>query len=249
MTGTFPGDVTRVAFAGDWHGDTFYACCAIKQLAGRVDVVLHTGDFGYQFTPAFLGTVTAAAREANLLVLFVDGNHENFDWLETQPVDPDGVQRLTDRVWHLPRGFRWEWAGLRFLALGGAVSIDRKARVPYLSWWPQERITYGQAVAVASDGPTDVMVTHDCPSGAAIPSLRSHLYSPDAVAECEAHRHLLAEVVQAVRPRFLWHGHYHVHHQALLGLGGGDACQVRGLDCNGVPLDRNLDVVDLTTLA
>ena len=38
---------------------------------------------------------------------------------------PDGREQVTGRIWHLPRGHRWRWHGRDWLALGGAVSLDR----------------------------------------------------------------------------------------------------------------------------
>lgn len=245
----FPADVTRVAFAGDWHSDASFACRSLAALAGRVEVVVHTGDFGYRFTPEFLFAVDQAAQEAALVVMFVDGNHEDFSWLYAQPVDADGVRRLTSRVWHLPRGFRWAWAGLRFLALGGAHSVDSPARSPWLSWWPQETITLAEAHRACLGGPVDVLVAHDCPSGVDIPGLTGGelLFGSDQIAQAEAHRALLGQVTAEVRPRYLWHGHYHRRYVADAVLEGGP-CRVTGLGDNTGTLADSLDVVTLTDL-
>ena len=41
---------------------------------------------------------------------------------------------LAGRIWHLPRGHRWRWHGRDWLALGGAVSLDRAVRTAGVNW-------------------------------------------------------------------------------------------------------------------
>src|SRR5690606_15654591 len=88
-----------------------------------VKVLVQLGDFGIWSGSAgynFLEQVQATLEAYDQLLLFVDGNHENFDNLYEYPVDEDGVRRVRERIWHLPRGLRWSWGGHRFGALGGA---------------------------------------------------------------------------------------------------------------------------------
>jgi hypothetical protein len=49
---------TRIAIAGDWHSDTRYAVAAIDHAAKRdARVLLHMGDFGYNFTDSYLNAL------------------------------------------------------------------------------------------------------------------------------------------------------------------------------------------------
>ena len=99
--------------------------------------------------------------------LFVDGNHENFNRLnsEFEVVDFKGgkAHKIRDNIYHLMRGEIYEILGLKFFAFGGARSHDisdgildyndedwrNKARqldkqgkhmyrVKGLSWWEEE---------------------------------------------------------------------------------------------------------------
>jgi predicted phosphodiesterase len=168
----FPTDVTRFAVAGDWHANMGWATHATSYAGHeKAQVLLHVGDFGYKFNTNYLNALQNEAQQQNLIIMFVDGNHEDFDWLNAQPIDEDGVRRLRERVWHLPRGFRWEWLGTSFLALGGAHSVDRQWRNAGSEWWPQERITFGEAYSICQAGHADVMITHDCPNGVVVPGL------------------------------------------------------------------------------
>src|SRR6478609_1819971 len=117
----------KIAFAGDWHANTDWAVRAIEYARGEgAEHILHLGDYGYDFEPGFRNKVELALAQAHIKLWFVDGNHENFTWLYQQPVSENGLRRISEHVYHLPRGFRWEWAGYKFLAVGGAFSVDRK---------------------------------------------------------------------------------------------------------------------------
>src|SRR4051812_17394182 len=241
---------TRIGFAGDWHANTRWATAAVGYAADQgAAVMVHLGDFGYEFRPAFLRGLDRALSNANLNLLFVDGNHEAFPTLLRYPVRPNGLRQVTQRVWHLPRGFRWTWGGVRFLALGGAYSVDRQWRTPGSSWWLEEEITDEQVAIASAGGPVDVLLSHDCPAGVDIPGLResAHLWPPLDLIRAEGHRRQLDRVTEAVRPRWVWHGHYHRRYDTTADLGYGPV-EVRGLDCDATRLESNVVVTDLADL-
>lgn len=232
----------RIAFAGDWHMNTTWATYAIRRARQLgAEVVVHCGDFGWTFPADYLAAIDEALGDMPLL--FVDGNHENFDVLYRVPVGEDGLRRLSRNVFHLPRGFRWEWGGVRFMALGGAYSVDRPWRKSGESWWVEEMVTPEQVMAAAAGGPVDVLVSHDCPAGVVIPGIDDR-QGPAPWPEVEllrAHEHrlVLREVVDAVRPRLLVHGHYHVAYDSRAQLGFGPMAVI-GLDCDGTTIEGNL---------
>jgi hypothetical protein len=76
----------------------------------------------------FLDGVERAAATAGISVWFIDGNHENFNLLYSLPLDADGQRPVRDHITHLPRGYRWTWAGRTMLACLLAV-----ARAPWMS--------------------------------------------------------------------------------------------------------------------
>ena len=241
----------RIAFAGDWHANTRWAVAAVEYAERHgAEVIVHVGDFGYDFKASFVRSLDRALSGANMRLLFVDGNHENFPVLLRYPVRDSGLRQLTNRIWHLPRGFRWTWGGVRLLALGGAHSVDRPWREPGQSWWTQEVLTDTDITRAIEGGPADVMVSHDCPAGVDIPGLSesSHLWPADEITAAEAHRVRLRTVVDAVKPRLIWHGHFHRRYVTTADLGYGPVT-VHGLDCDGTTLAGNLAVVDLTSLS
>lgn len=229
------------AVAGDWHGNAAWATRAIRRIsarlaAGEPHLIVHLGDFGVwpdASGVAYLGAVEAALADAGMELWFIDGNHEDHSMLARLPPGRDGLRRVSDRIWHIPRGHRWTWHGRTWLALGGAVSVDAAERVRGRDWWPEEEITPAQAAAVAADGHAEVLVTHDCPAGV------SHTFPPAPaswsradLARNAAHRRRLQDVADAVRPRWLIHGHLHRSYQRQVDMGWG-AVEVTGFSRDG----------------
>lgn len=241
-----------VAIAGDWHMNTRHALTAISKAAeAGAPTILHVGDFGYSFDFRFLDAVSEQLAVFDMVLGFVDGNHEDHPFLERAARDwtVDGRTYLRSNIVHLPRGYRWQWGDVSFLALGGAHSVDKPWRTPGTSWWPEETITFEQANAAILGGPADVMICHDGPTGVTIPGIEGNPYNfPEMeLRAADQHRDLLRAVVDAVQPRHLWHGHYHVRYDALL-HGDGYTTHVHGLASDGEPMPRNLAFVDLSDL-
>jgi hypothetical protein len=120
-------EVERVLFAGDWHGNLGWAanCVGVAE-AAKADAIVQLGDFGIWPGPAgqrYLDMLEIALASVDLTCYFIDGNHEDFPQLYGYPLVADGTREVRPHIYHLPRGYRWEWAGLTFLALGGATAV------------------------------------------------------------------------------------------------------------------------------
>ena len=158
-----------IYITGDTHGGfqrfTTGNFLQQKQM-GRDDYTVVTGDFG--------GVWDGSPREEYWLdwleekpftTLFVDGNHENFDMLNSLPVHEwhgGKVHHVRPHVLHLMRGQVFEIDGVTFFTMGGAASHDiqdgildpaspdfereywfkrrtrQMFRVKGVSWWPDE---------------------------------------------------------------------------------------------------------------
>jgi hypothetical protein len=246
----------RILAAGDWHGNTRWAERVIWKaetlLADEEHrIVLHLGDFGvWPGCQDYLFKVSAALEQADAVLYFVDGNHEDHDQLDELSdagfMPPPLWLTRDGRIRWLPRGYRWTWHGRRWLALGGGVSLDRVSRIEGAGWWPQEEITDEQEAGVIAAGPADVMVTHDCPAG-----IRHVFPQPPSwwdlrdLARSDAHRDRLQRVVGKVQPSHLMHGHLHIAYQRTCDFGYGPV-QVTGLDADGKEL--NYAVLDTRTM-
>ena len=247
-----------VVVAGDWHGNRHWSVNIVERLPEllpdeRPRVVVHCGDFGIWSNQAgqdYLSHLSRALRAVDAYLFFVDGNHEDHTLLRkfaaTSPVG--APVQVTTRIWWLPRGFRWTWWGNSWLALGGAVSVDRVFRTAGVDWWPEEEISDADVAAAAYGGPVDVMVCHDRPSCAPLALARP----PTSWRQCDLrrsdlHRQRLQAVVDHVKPRLLVHGHYHCDDDTVVPVPWGEL-RVTGIGMDGGPRP-NVRVLNTRSLA
>lgn len=240
----------RVAVFGDWHEDADYASRAIEAVADQVDVMLHVGDFGAFRGGDYIERVSAACEQVGKVLIFVDGNHEDHAYLRSFEVDPeDGFRHLTPWVWYAPRGHRWQFSGVRFLALGGAPSVNASLRLSDPSWSPTEAITTAEFMQTAMGGKADVMIAHDCPDGVPLKHSLDNRNVPESdMAICIGHRKMMREVVEEVSPAMYFHGHFHYCGERDVTLENGKETTVVALSLNGGPLEENRYVLDLADL-
>ena len=255
------GAIMKIGLAGDWHGDTAWAAAALRDLHGRgVRVVMHLGDFGIwpgERGAAYLHAVTDTARSMDMTLYITPGNHEDHDRIDAtslQARDELGALAwLTDRIAVFPRGHRFTLAGRSFVSLGGAPSIDRDFRTPGVNWWPQEVIDPLTAAAVAAAGPSDVMLSHDCPDlPHVVAPVRAILTGPSwwpqrALAYAGQGRASLTTAFLGVQPQVLIHGHYHVYGRASVSLPEGRRARIVALAAERA--EGNIAVLNTDTLS
>lgn len=156
-------------FTGDTHGDfTRFSASnlEVQKSMTKDDCVIICGDFGgiwnrSKETDYWLKWLT----DKPFTLLFVDGNHENFDMLNEYPETlwhGGKVHKITESIFHLMRGQLFMIDGRRIFTFGGAQSHDisdgileptdknfaaqqkrltaRNAlfRVNRVSWWEEE---------------------------------------------------------------------------------------------------------------
>lgn len=219
---TIHDDVDDVLFAGDWHGNLYQAEAAVLAAAARgIKVIVQAGDFGLwtpkQETFRFLKGLNNVLVQHDIVLYWVDGNHECFPHLYEWPIGDDGTRQIRTNIFHLPRGLRWEWLGVKFVALGGAHSVDKDYRVHGEEWWPEEHVTYAEIQQVIDGGPADVMIMHDVPAG--VPNLitddplgqhqAARWFGEHNIGAATMHRAILAQAYEVVNPGLIVHGHYH----------------------------------------
>ena len=133
-----------IYITGDTHGEQsrFYDRRLLPDgVLTENDYLIVCGDFGYVFRNdtterLFLDDL----EQLPYTVLFVDGNHENFDALYEFPtVEWHGgrVHKVRENILHLMRGEIYEIEGKTFFAMGGAYSIDGYMRTEGFSLWRQ----------------------------------------------------------------------------------------------------------------
>lgn len=111
--------------------------------SGHPKTIIHVGDLAVLWPAAndndkFTKVLKRRLDEHNLTLVFVDGNHDVHPKLRALPVNEDSFGVINGRLLYAPRGHRWNWSGIRFGALGGAYSVDRRSRKLGKSWWEGE---------------------------------------------------------------------------------------------------------------
>lgn len=137
----------------------------------RDDIVIVCGDFGIWNDDPEEKYWLKWLDKKPFTTVFVDGNHENFDRLygqEFKIVDFHGgkAHKIKPHIFHLMRGYMFEFEGKKFWCFGGASSHDiddgildaddflsteefiatarswykqnKMFRINHLSWWKQE---------------------------------------------------------------------------------------------------------------
>lgn len=253
--------MSRLLLVGDVHANVawFDMTVAPTAAAHHVDAVIALGDFGWwPHQPHLVDACGDLHADHGIPTWFLDGNHEHHHDL-TRAVtaargrhaigDPAAAVPLASGLTYLPRGHRFHVDQVRFAVLGGARSIDRALRRPGVDWFPEEAVTGVDVDRLAAGGHADVFLTHDAPAGHEIPGIGRDVpaeWRPELPA-CDEHRRRLFAAVEAVTPRWLVHGHYHVAYETDLQAPWGPLT-ITGLSRDGDPRAMALLVVEGDTI-
>lgn len=142
-----------------------------------------------------------------MTLILSGGNHDNWETLDRLPVEEDGLATYRSNIRILPRGSRTQICGLVVGGLGGAFSVDQGHRTEGRDWWRNEEPTAEEAQRLITDGPVDVLITHDAPAG--VPLRSQFDLPPEIAASAEQTRLLLREVVDSLAPAHVFCGHWH----------------------------------------
>lgn len=170
----------KIYITGDTHG--MLDIDKLAEFNKKCDKMIVAGDFGIPFSVERTSESKDIWSNRDLMTkhfydnapydtLFIDGNHENFDYLGRQEVTQEyggKVSKLTDKITHLKRGEIYEFNRKKVWVFGGATSIDRAYRIEGLSWWPQEipsyaEMEYGIKQLESVGNEVDYIITHTPP--------------------------------------------------------------------------------------
>ncbi len=150
------------------------------------DFIIICGDFGVLWNDkidAQESTLIRALQTLPCTILFIDGNHENFNRLAKLPKRErfGGIvgEYIKDKCYHLRRGEIYRIAGKNIFTMGGAKSVDCAYRKRNVSWWAGENITAPQVKCALRNlahfkDKIDIVITHTCPSSF-LPHIDKHL--------------------------------------------------------------------------
>lgn len=182
------------------------------------DYIIIAGDFGGVWAKETLERDLKAFSDLPATILFVDGNHENFDLINSYPIEIwncGKVHKIKPDIIHLMRGQVYEIENKKIFTFGGATSIDRDLRIEGESWWTQELPTFeeldeGIANLKRYNNKVDFIITHSCGQRALMyPQIRVEAGIKVMCPES----HLLSNFEDLVEFKHWYFGHFHIDAQ------------------------------------
>lgn len=208
--------MTKILILGDTHG-SYYGLETALAANPDINIVYQLGDWGFMWAgKSVVSEINELLKQHNYYMFFHDGNHEDFRMLP--PRDTPAPVQIADNITYMPRGCSWTWDGVKFLSLGGGVSIDKYGRKVGLTWFFDEEISEEEVDRACAVGKVDIMLTHDSPNNPVLQQFLENFGSLEGFfgaagirleQESAANRERLDRVYAACQPKLVIHGHYH----------------------------------------
>lgn len=141
-------------------------------------------------------------------IIWVPGNHEQWDIIDTYSLGE--LHELQDGVFLATFGAIQVIGGYKVMFCGGAESVDKNSRTPFIDWFPQEIITNKDMNFLFDNvhqQKVDILISHTCPTRVfpflshKIDWLEEKSSDPSTVA--------LDIIVERFRPDLCVFGHFH----------------------------------------
>ena len=207
-----------ILVTGDTHGTIDYQKInriVELNLLSKEDYLIIAGDFGAIWNKNTLDRDLYYYTKLPFMVLFVDGNHENFDILNSYPItiwNGGKIHKIKDNVIHLMRGQIYTLEGNTIFTFGGGTSIDKYRRCEHRSWWKEEipsieELEEAKENLLKYNNQVDYIITHSIDTKA--------LYSPNLYVygnKCEAFidNEMLDYFEENIKYKHWYFGHYHI---------------------------------------
>lgn len=161
-----------ILISGDVHGFRDYEHIdknpKINSLTEK-DYLIICGDLGIGFDDKFINKL----KEKKFNILFIDGNHENFPYLNSLPTENwnnGKVHKIAKNIFHLMRGQIYTIEEKTFFVFGGAKSIYNSNQIKDTNWFPllEEATKEEQEIGLKNlskhNFSVDYILTHTCSS-------------------------------------------------------------------------------------
>ena len=148
-----------IAVCGDFHAEFGKVNQFINSMP-LISTILQCGDFGYW--PRFYNFNQGnkkLIKNKNVKIYWCDGNHEDFDSIKKIENN-----EILPNIFYMKRGSILTLEdGRKVLFIGGAYSIDKDARIPGDTWFPEEEITQ-KDIYDLPDEKIDIVISHTAPT-------------------------------------------------------------------------------------
>lgn len=222
--------IPEVFFIGDVHGQFSEVVNDLRTRKKLKDaLVICCGDIGCGFYNIgyyidLFRRLNERLTRDNITLAFVRGNHDNAEFFnETEFVS----KKLTEfsHIRFIPDYSILMTTVGNILCVGGAISIDRKARVDGKSYWQNEPIIPldDELREQLSSERIDIVVTHSTPTVA--PPTQKYvggwcIGDISLISDMENERKTLQELYEYLKERNEikhWvYGHYHAHYDTII---------------------------------
>lgn len=191
---------------GDTHGGWIKLFSLLEKFDIKDCFLIHVGDVGIGFKPPRMErkqfiSLNDNFKARNIQFLAIRGNHDDPSYF-LGGVKFSNFELLEDYTY-------LNINGENILLVGGAVSIDRRVRVPHISWWEGEEFVLKPELVKKCD----VLITHTPPSW-------NGPFDKDGIAnwcdrdpslweECKKERLEVSELVKLCGAGKHYCGHFH----------------------------------------
>lgn len=256
----------KIMLLGDTHGNTKFVSNVAIPAAAKEGVrwIYQVGDFGYwEHTiegADYLDMVNESCVANGVEIVFIQGNHDKVSLIKTKYSEIDGFFRVRPNIWYAPNGLVWSPDGkTNFIALGGAYSLDKKARLQqeaerarqilkeenlsreysmqYRVRMAEER-SQGTLWFPEEEIPADEFDRILRNTSEKIDVILAHdkpfasnpMFRLTPVPECEPNQRRLQQAVNVLKPKLFVHGHLHARYTDTIRCGDNNAyTRVEGL--------------------
>jgi len=207
----------------DIHGNVDKAEELLKACPEFIKNIVFLGDIGFGFPEFDIDRFYCLLNNQyqNKVFYLIQGNHDNADCF----MNKSNVMAVTTYDWHKIIDID----GVRVLMIPGAFSYDKNMRLPGVSWWDNEEMSYDALSNLIKNYKiADIILSHDAP-------LTSYFYFfPETkISKTNAALdEILDGTVKSGKSVRWFHGHLHF----------GYVNQIRGLTLTGVAMENALSV-------
>lgn len=215
-----------LCFIGDVHGDYFLIEDFCKHNSDYL--VCQVGDLGLGFGTvdselAHLNAINNVCKANNNVFCVIRGNHDS-------PKRFAEFRNKFSNV-YLPEDYEvCEWNDRKIQFIGGALSIDRSARIDGNSYWKDEGVVFNKTKCQK----VDILVTHTAPSHCFPQQFNEMVYGwarvdSSLLEELTAERAVMDEIFKLCKPSYHVYGHFHTSRMEEI-----NGCKHNLLDINEI---------------